>query len=143
MKPCDFGVAAIGASRVVGICDENHACLIRHQRQQRIHVRAIILIRGDNHIGRGLPRGDVVHRKTVADINDVIASASIAHGDEVQQFVRTGTTNDQVAVDFIGSAQCLAQRSAGGVRVTRKRRAFIDKRCGRMWAAAKRIFVRG
>ena len=120
MKPCDFGVAAIGTGRVIGICDENNACLIRHQRQQRIHVGAIILIRGDNHIGSGLPRGDIVHRKAVADINDIIASAGIAHGDQVQQFVGTRTANDQVAVDVIGCAQCLAQRSAGRVRVSRK-----------------------
>ena len=87
MQPRQFAVIAMRAGRVVRVGHKNHTRLVRDQRQQRINVRAIVLVRGNNNIGRRLARRNVVNRKAIADIYDVIASTRITQRDQVQQLV--------------------------------------------------------
>ena len=61
MQPRQFAVIAMRAGRVVRVGHKNHTRLVRDQRQQRINVRAIVLVRGNNNIGRRLARRNVVN----------------------------------------------------------------------------------
>ena len=142
MQPRNFAVVAICACRIIWVRHKNHARLVGHQRQQGIDIGAIILVRRDNHIGRRFARRNVIDRETITDINDIIACTRIAHGDKVQQFIRTRAADDLVAINIICRAQCCAQSGAGGVRISGQRRAFIHQRRRSVGTTPQGVFVR-
>ena len=143
MQPFYFAIFEICAGRVVRVGDENHPRFARDQRQKCVDIGAVILVGRNDNIGGAFARGDIVNRKAVADVNDIIACPGIAHRYQVEQFVGTGATDNLVGIQFVMRAERCTQRGAGRVGITRQSQPRLCHRGCRVRAAPQRIFVGG
>ena len=141
MQPLNFGMVTIGAGRIIWIGQKHQPRLRIHQSQQCVDIGAIIVVRRDHDIGGAFARGNIVNRKAVAHVDDVVAGPGIAHRNQVEQLVRTGAANNLIAFQIISRAQCFAQRIARRVGIARQRSLCGNHRLGRMRTATQRVFI--
>ena len=121
MQPRKFRAGQESAGGIVGIGEEHHARGRGHGSQQRIDIGAIILV-GRHHRGRAAaPRGNIIDRKAIADIQHLVARPGEGLRRQIEQFVRTGAADNPRRINPMQRAQRLAQGHAIGIGIAIRR----------------------
>ncbi len=138
----NLGQTDHGAGRVVRIGDEDQLRLVGAGTKDRVHVGDAFVLW---HFDRGCPGGqrtDLVKRKPVFGVNDLIPRPGIGLAEECDDLVRSDSADDLVGVQVIHLCNRCAQGGVvgRGISVQFMYRATHRLLCS--GAGAKRVFVR-
>ena len=140
MKPRDLATGQEAPGRVVGVGDKHHFRTLSDTAEQRVDIRSVISIGGDHRRCPAAPRRDVIQRKSIADVDNLIAGASEYACRERQQFARSGAHDNPRRINTVQVAQRSAQRVAVRIGIERRHGCRAARRqCQR--AGSQRIFV--
>ena len=84
---------------VVGVGQKNHPRIGRDCGEQPVDIRSIIAVRHFHRRGAAFARDDVIERKAIAHIQDLIARPGIALRGQPQKLPRSGAADDPGRVD--------------------------------------------
>ncbi|PAV69192.1 hypothetical protein WR25_08594 [Diploscapter pachys] len=142
VEPRDLLAGGIGAGRIVGVGDEHDLGLVRHRGQDRIDIGRIVAI-GDDHRRRAdAPRRDLIHRKAVADVDDLVARPGEGAGGQVQHLVRSSAIDQSLRLDAVMAGKRAAQVDRGGVGIALQMPRRVAIRRPRALGRTERILVR-
>ena len=112
MEPRQLGARQEAAGRIVRVGEEDHARPLGHAAEQRIDVGAVVRV-GRHHQRRAAaPRGDVVDREAIADVDHFVARPGEGLRGEIEQLVGAGAADDPRRIDAVQRAERRAQLGA-------------------------------
>ena len=131
----------IGAGRVVGVCQEQDACLIRHRRQQGIDVSGEIRFWCRHWRRAGGLRRNGIHQEPVLAVDHLIAGAGIGLAQQADELIRTRSADHARRINAVDIADGVAQRRALAIRIAMQfpLQRGVGFRC--LGARAERAFI--
>ena len=94
MQTFDLAARQIGAGGIVGVGQENDACLVAYSRQQSIDIRGIIIVGRFNRRRAATPCGNVLDREAELAKQNFIAWSGKTLRGQIEQFVGTSAADN-------------------------------------------------
>jgi hypothetical protein len=117
MQPLHLVKRYISARWIVGIGEEYDLGALAHRREHRIHVRGMVLLRRDDRRGARAEDRDRIDQKCVRGVDRLVAVAEIGRGNQMQQIIRAGATNDALGIESERATDRGAQRGCGAIGI--------------------------